>query len=135
MQVLVLKKLLTGKKIGNVGKAEVKIGMIIFYYVTTGVMSLVAFTYFEIKAKANRSNLITLFLCESTGNMECDINLTNFDSLNILATVVIIMVAFFPVVIVLFSWDPQATKTSLLKRKKSFLLSRKASTKTSFTTA
>ena len=126
VQVLVLKKLLSGKKVGNVGKAEVKMALVIFYYVVVGAMSLVTFTYIEVKGKANRDSLTELILCESMGNRDCDADLQHLDDLNVLASLSITLVAILPIVIVLFSID-----TKQIKEKRKSLISRRSSTKSS----
>ena len=108
-QEFVLKKLIKGKKVSRVGRAEVKMTVIVSYYIIAGVLSLYTFTYFEVKAKANREGLAELFLCESKGSSDCEsIDIDSVDILNIQAVVVIVMVAFFPVVALFFSYD---TKT------------------------
>ena len=123
-----LKKLLDGKKVGNVGKAEVKMGMVVFYYVIVGVMSLVTFTYTEVKGKANRDTLAELILCEAIGNGNCDINLARLDTLDVLAALSLNMVAILPIIVVIFSIDTEAVK----KKKKSLsLIFRRSSTKSS----
>ena len=123
-----LKKLIAGKKVGKVGKAEVKMAVIVSYYIIVGVVSLYAFTFFEVKAKANRESLAELLLCESVGNLDCgDINLDSIDSLNVQAVAVIVMIAFFPVVALLFSFDTKIVR----KVRGSMTISRRSSTKTS----
>ncbi len=132
MQEFVLKKLVAGKKVGKVGKAEIKMAVIVLYYIVVGVLSLITFTYFEVKAKANRESLFELFLCESMGNLDCDIDLESIDTFDVLAVLVIVMVALFPVIAVLFSFDPKTcrkTKGSLAS--KGSIISRKFSMKSS----
>ena len=123
-----LKKLLSGKKAGNVGKAEVKMALVIFYYIVIGAMSLVTFTYIEIKGKANRDSVAELIICESMGNRDCDADLKELDALDVLASLSITLVALLPIVIVLFSID-----TKMIKKKgRSFSrISRRSSTKSS----
>ena len=85
---------------------EVKLSVIIFYYIIVGVMGLITITYLEVKAKPNRESLVELFICESTGNKDCShLNLGNLDTLNALAVVVISMIAMLPVAVLLFSCD------------------------------
>ena len=123
-----LKKLLAGKKVGNVGKAEVKMSIVVFYYVVVGAMSLVTFTYIEVIGKANRDLITELFLCEAMGNDNCDINLNRLDALDVLAALSINMVAILPIIVVIFSIDTEAVK----KKKRSLsLISRRSSTKSS----
>ena len=123
-----LKKLLAGKKVGNVGKAEVKMGMVVFYYVVVGAMSLVTFTYIEVVGKEYSDTFTELILCEAMGNGNCDVNLTRLDTLDVLAALSINMVAILPIIVVIFSIDTEAVK----KKKRSLsLISRRSSTKTS----
>ncbi len=127
LQEFVLKKLIAGKKVSKVGRAEVKMAVIVSYYIIVGVLCLYTFTYFEVKAKANRDGLAELFLCESNGNSDCgDIDIDSVNILNVQAVAAIVMIAFFPVVALLFSYD---TKT-YRKIRGSLKISRR-STKTS----
>ena len=123
-----LKKLLAGKKVGNVGKAEVKMSIVVFYYVVVGAMSLVTFTYIEVVGKANRDLITELFLCEAMGNDNCDINLNRLDALDVLAALSINMVAILPIIVVIFSIDTEAVKQ---KKRSLSLISRRSSTKSS----
>lgn len=120
-----MKKLLAGKKVGNVGKAEVKMAMVVFYYVVIGAVSLVTFTYVEVKGKANRDTLAKLILCEGMGNLDCDVNLERLDTLDVLSALSISMVALLPIVVVVFNIDTEAIK----KKRRSF--SRRSFTKSS----
>ena len=121
-----LKKLLAGKKVGNVGKAEVKMSIVVFYYVVVGAMSLVTFTYIEVIGKANRDIFTELILCEAMGNGNCDVNLTRLDALDVLAALSINMVAILPIIVVIFSIDTEAVKQ---KKRSLSLISRRSSTK------
>ena len=125
LQEFVLKKLIAGRKVGRLGKAQVKMAVVVLYYTIVGSMSLISFTYFEVKSKASRDSLESLFLCESTGDLDCtDISLESITTLNALAVMVIVLVAFLPVVAVVFSFDP---KICTRRNRKSLRISGKAS--------
>ena len=118
MQELVLKKVKTSKEV--IKKAEVKIAIIIIYYTLTGVIGMVAFTYFNVVNIMNTisKSLGELFLCESTGTQDCtDVNLDTFNTLTSFSLVANIMVTFSSVVAVVFSLDPKALKMTLHKYK------------------
>ena len=107
MQTFVLKKSLARrKKLRDILTIrDVKMLTVILYYIIVGVMGLITITYSEIKAKPNRDHLVELFGCESTGSQDCsDVNLNTLDTLNELNVVVISMIAFLPIVAVLFSF-------------------------------
>ena len=106
IQEFVLKKLIAGRSTG-IKTVHVKMAVIALYDTIVGSMSLVTFTYFEVKSKPNRDSLESLFLCESR-NLDCtDINLEGISTLNLLGLVAIVFVAFLPVVAVLFSFNPK----------------------------
>ena len=44
LQVFVLKKLISGRRVTNVGRAEIKITVLTIYVTLVGVVGLVAFT-------------------------------------------------------------------------------------------
>ncbi len=101
-------------------KAEIKIAIITIYYTLTGVIGLVAFTYFNVVNIMNTisESLGELFLCESTGTQDCaDMNLGSFNTLTSFSLVANIMVTFSSVVAVVFSLDPKALKMNLHKCK------------------
>ncbi len=106
-QEFVLKKLLARKKVGRVGKAQIKIMAVIIYYTILGVMGLVAYTVFEV-ADSYRKTIVQYVLCESTGLSECEV--TNDNTILILSKLVIIMISLLPVVAILFNCDPKAWK-------------------------
>ena len=110
MQEFVLKKLIARKKVGRVGKAEVKMAVIVLYYIIMGVLGLVTFTYYEVKTKGNRESLAELFLCESTGNLDCNVDLQNIEMFSVLAVAVVVMLASSPVIAVIFSFDPKSCR-------------------------
>ena len=103
-----LKKIVARKKVGKVGMAEIKIMLIIMYYIVVGVMGLISFTYHEVKTISNRERLEELILCESRGNKKCVVNLVTIDNIRNLSVVVVVMVAFLPIVAILFTFNPKA---------------------------
>ena len=106
VQEFVLKKLLARKKVGNVGKAEIKITAIIIYYVLVGVMGLVNFIM-----RFNTDAISQYIVCQSSGKESCqeEFNISKNDILIMAAPAV--MVSLIPVVAILFSCDPKAFKT------------------------
>lgn len=105
-----LQKLMAGKKVGNVFKAQIKISFILFYYVLTGVMGLVALTYNEAKLGRLGPQLAKHFICESFGSANCPLNLGPAKIFKYLNIVVIFMLSFLPVMVLVFSFDVQAFK-------------------------
>ena len=105
VQEFVLKKLLARKKVGNVGKAEIKITAIIIYYVLVGVIGLVDFMRF------NADAISQYIVCQSSGKESCqeEFNISKND-IFFMATP-IVMVSLIPVVAILISCDPKAFKT------------------------
>ena len=99
-----------GKKAGNVGKAFVKTFIILSYYILVGIVGQMTFTYYE----ANRDKLVGRILCSSVANQEfkCDANVDT--TLKVLSIGAIIMIAFMPVVALIFSFNPK-TCTNLFR--------------------
>lgn len=124
-----MKKLLYGKKLGDdVGKAEVKMSLVVMYYVVVGTTSLATFTHIEVREKTNRKRLTELILCESAGrkDSDCGLDLTDLDAANILSTISITMMATLPAVLLLFSLDLKAVKRKQ-KKASGRVVSRKSS--------
>ena len=95
-------------RVGNVGKAEIKIATIIIYYIIVGVTGLAAFTYFM---RFNTDAISQYIVCQSSGKESCqeEFSISNNDIFFRAAPIV--MVCLLPVVAILFSWDPKAFKT------------------------
>lgn len=97
------------KKISRVGKAGRKMTLIISYYVLLGSIGLINFSYVEVSNVGKRIG--EEFLCQSTGTLDCDDdNLYSFHVVNFLQVLTVSMVNFYPVVIILFTFDPQSCK-------------------------
>ena len=105
-----LKKLIAGKKISEVGKAEIKIAMVLIYYTFVGVMGLVSFTVSDRQDHIIAGRIMTLIICESTGTQVCDVNMDSQRSIEVLSVVSIVMTSFLPVIAVLFSFDLKACR-------------------------
>ncbi len=75
-----------------------------------GFISQTIPTYFEVNAKANGESLEELLLCVNTGGLDCDVDLSGINILDVLSLAAIAMVSFLPVVALLFSFDPKACK-------------------------
>ena len=104
--------MLARKKVGNVGKAEIKITAIIIYYLLVGVMGLVTFTYFR---RYNSDAFLQYIVCQSNGKESCqeESRISNNEIFAVGASIVVI--SFLPVVVILFNCDPQAFKTKFKK--------------------
>ena len=122
-----LKKLKAGKKVGKVGKAQIKISFIIIYYVLLGVLGLVTLTYIEVKSSLIGIAAVADFLvCESLGGSNCYLDkelIAVFESLGITVKILLMMI---PVVVLIFVVDIQAIKNLLCKKR----LDRSSSVKT-----
>lgn len=95
-----LKKLISGKEVERVGKAEIK--STIMYFIVVGIIGLTTFTYFELLINANHRNLpVDLFLCENRGDQNHNINAENTR---------MVAIVLIPVVAVLFSLNPEVFK-------------------------
>ena len=109
VQEFILKKLLARKKVGNVGKAEIKITAIIIYYVLIGVMGLATTTYFE---RYNTDAISQYIVCQSSGMESCQevLHIRSNDEIFAVAASIVVL-SFLPVVVILFNCDPKAFKT------------------------
>lgn len=102
LQEFVIKNLAAGKKMIKAGKAELKIMITFVYYIIMGVISHVS--YFA----NTQDDIQLLILCESTGNRECNVDLSAYNRSRILNIVAFVMVTLLPVVAILFNFDPKA---------------------------
>ena len=105
-----LKKLLSRKKVGKAGKAEIKISFILIYYVVIGVLGLVTLTYLE--AESAISELANFFICEGLHLANCSkhLDINAFEELSI---VIIVMLSLLPVVALIFSCNIQTIKKKI----------------------
>ena len=114
-QEFFLKRVLSKKKGGRAGKAQLKISAIIIYYVLLGVTGLVAFTYYEV-SESYRMRIAEHILCESSGTLDCELN---FDfGVRALSVLVIVVISFLPVMVILFSCDPKVFKRQKPKHRR-----------------
>ena len=105
LQNLILKKLLTRKKVGNVAKAQLKITAITIHYTLLGVMGLATVTYFDADFF---TEVLDYIVCQSTGRASCDVQgIASLDEVLFLAAVIILL-SVLPIVVILFSCDAQA---------------------------
>lgn len=111
-----LKKMLTGREVTNVGKAEIKITVLFIYYTLLGVMGLVAYTY--LITDTFGQDIAEFIVCESTGTLtNGQKDLGTFKTLLTLVTVNIVMVSFIPVLVVLiFSCEVQVFKRNCCRK-------------------
>ena len=111
IQEFVLKKLLNGSKVKNVGKAEFKTTTLLVYHTLLGLIGVVTFT--SLLVDSSRAEFGAFINCEATGNSNCRQLLTN-DSLYNLITVAISLVSFAPVLtFLIFVCDVQALRKKL----------------------
>ena len=105
LQKLILKNLLARKKVGKVGKAQIKITAITIHNIILGVVGLAAVTYFDANFYEEAINFV---MCQSTGRESCEVQgISSLDEIIILAVVIIIL-AVLPIVAILFTCDPKA---------------------------
>lgn len=116
-----LSKLSTTVKSENTGlkKAEAKILFIMCYYILTGTLVLMIFTYFEATSSVEFHAVEKYFVCQSTGlqsGKDCgdtpQIHLTAFRSLSALA---IILIGLLPVVVITFTVKCERHKQTTVK--------------------
>lgn len=111
-QEFVLKKLLSKKKVVNVGKGELKLSLMITYYVILGVIGLVVFS--EIHTLS--SEQADYFICGGSGRLDCRLDLAVQNSLVITTNV---LLSFFPAAVILTTCDLTVCKRKLRKTKTS----------------
>lgn len=107
-QEFVLNKLLSGRRVTNVGKAEIKITVLIIYVTLTGVMGLVTFTRLVLTYDAYGEKLAEYILCLTVGRSDCTLDQTPFNVVTTLVTTFFVMLSFTPVVVIFFICDPKA---------------------------
>ena len=105
-----IKKRMAGKEVSKIGKAEVNISGIVFCYTLAAVVGLAPMTFFEFNRTDER--ISELVVCESSGNRDCsDIDLSTFEAASALLFVsMVIITSFFPIMAIVFSFDPQSCK-------------------------
>ena len=89
-----MKKLLSKQKVGRVGKAQIKLTMILCYYIFSSVMGLAVYTFYYEMTDAPSTVISSL------------------------GTAVIALICFVPVVIILFSIDLKTCMNKIKKAKK-----------------
>ena len=117
-----IKKVMTSAKVNRAdraeikraGRAEMKIAMVIIYYTLTGIVGLVAFTYFDLMVNTTSTisdHLGELFLCESTGTQDCsNVDLGTSNILKTISVIANVMITFSSLVVFLFSFNPKNFK-------------------------
>lgn len=107
MQNFVLKKLVAGNKVGKVGNmAQIKISLVLIYYIGTGVMGLVTFTYYG--ARNTMSELRSYLICKGLNGSDCPVEPESINIFHYLSTIVVAMFSLLPVVMLAFSINWQA---------------------------
>ena len=113
--------LATGRHASNIGKADARIAMVTIYYTLMGVVGLGVSTYNIFVTQDNFTNLRDIFLCESTGILNCtDADMQSNETVLIFVAIANFMVTFSPVVAFLFSFNLKLVKEMLQKYKDKF---------------
>ena len=117
-----LKKLLAKKTKGvkKVGKAELKVTVIIIFYAFFGVMGLASNTYLSLNIPFQNS-IIQYVICESSGfATDClqVLDAKTNRTVSALLSTAFISLLLWPVVIIIFTIDPKLYKINCKIRKK-----------------
>ena len=114
MQEFVLKKILNKKRlqIGRVGKAEVKILIVIIYFSVFSILGIAAFAYVSQNVTYQRSIFAYIF-CESSGFSPIDcfeeiLDTRTREILGVILSTSTISFALWPVVVLIFVADFKA---------------------------
>lgn len=103
------KFLLKEKPRANVGKAEVKIFVIMCYYISLGVILLSAFAYTHATASENSAAFQKYFICQSVGiqpDSDCgDTPEIHLQTLHRLTPVGFFLESLMPIIILIFVVD------------------------------
>lgn len=113
LQTLVLKK---NAELVTAAKAELKISLILIYYLVVGVVGLVSVTYSINKREQIEDDITGFFICLLEGNIfaNCMNMITRTLSvINSLNDIAISLVAFLPVVLLVFSINTQNCQKKL----------------------
>ena len=110
-------------KVGQVGKAEIKILIIIIYSAIIALIGLVASVYFQVNI-GFQENIANYIVCESTGTSpNCELERSVTNTLLGMLAVTNLMFGFIPVTIFLVNCNPKHCK-KILERGKSASSSR-----------
>lgn len=103
-QVFVLEKLLRKKKPSHVGRAEVKMMLLITFVVISAGVGLSVHTYYASNTSMKK-DIAQFILCESSGTLDCTLDSFATDILPVLHTLHNTILALLPVMILLINWD------------------------------
>ena len=92
------------KDFATMGRAEIKISLVLAYYILVGVMALVSFIMFDVKKRKLRLDLGEFLLCAASQDCSDSLPPLNMRTA-LLADLVVIMLSCFPLVTLLFSLD------------------------------
>ena len=110
-QEFVIKKLLAGKRMINVGKAELKIALVITFTVFSGIVNLVAYTRGDLRTTESLRSIQEHLVCESMGeSADCAPIVESELSQLIIAGLVVL--SFIPVVVLLVTCDLRTSVAS-----------------------
>ena len=110
LQEFVLNKLLSGRKVTNVGKAQVKITALIVYVTIVGVVGLVTKTRLVLTYDAYGEDLTENILCLTVGGSDCTLDQTPFNTVTTLVTTFLFLLSFIPMMVIFLICDPMAFK-------------------------
>ena len=106
-----IKKLLAGERTINVGKGEMKIALVTIFMMSSGIVSLVAYTRGHLRRTESLRSLQEHLVCESMGE-SADCAPIEESELSQLAIVGIVVLSFSTVVVLLVTCDLRTTVTS-----------------------
>lgn len=112
-----------GKKV-KVGKAQIKISFILIYYVLMTVTGLVTVIYWRVILT---TEVVNFQICRMLYGSDCPLTQDPTVAIYDLTTASIVMVAFLPVVVLLFSIDCKSFKIKLkewMKKTKDWISTR-----------
>ncbi len=100
-----LKKLVAKRKVENITRAEIKLLIILIYYVVNGVFGLANLTYSQLIFPPERRQAYEFFICQLTGtrNEDCHLD-TSLDTIQPLLIIFsIIIFTGLPLFVFIFS--------------------------------
>ncbi len=100
-----LKKLLANRKVEKVARAQIKLLIILIYYVINGVFGIANVTYTQLVQPGERRIVYEYFVCESTGSKDCHLE-RSLDAIRPLLIIFnIVIFTCMPLFIFIFSVD------------------------------
>jgi hypothetical protein len=103
MQTFVLKQ---STEVVAAAKAELKVSLILLYYLTVGVVGLIGVTYIMNNQQQVQDDITDFLICSAQGGSftNCQMFITGIlSAVNTLTDISLILVAFLPVALLIFS--------------------------------